>query len=552
MIGVAVEPTERDAAREFFELCKTPWEFFRTDGRYEVVLSTSELGRSECTRLVLIFSASPTSFDAQNKIALRPRSAGAVLSYAGRRLPIYGAATTFPSSRVGLAVEETTREPALWANLSNGLTVVRIGYNLFVETRILLTSGQPAKNSAIPALELHIALLRDLITRAGLPFVEIPPVPEGHAFTVCLTHDVDHPSLRSHFCDRTMFGFLYRSIVGSLVSVCRGRKPLRTLGRNWVATGMLPLVHLRLAKDPWCEFDRYLAIESGRNSTFFVLPRKGYPGRTDTGSAPSSRACRYELADIVPQLKRIIAAGSEVGLHGIDAWLDAEDGRGERDRVAQTLDAPELGVRMHWLYFDGNSPAVLDQAGFTYDSTVGYNETVGYRAGTTQVYRPLGAENLLELPLHVMDTAMFYPDYLDLGEDEAGRLVDRMMDNAALFGGVLTVNWHDRSIAPERLWEEFYGEMLRKLKFRRAWFPTASQAVAWFRKRRLAVVESPRVEAGMIRVRVRLDQSDTLPGLTIRVHKPRTPDSAEPLAAGPGAEFVDVGFSQTTEQDIAL
>ena len=44
-----------------------------------------------------------------------------------------------------------------------------------------------------------------------------------------------------------------------------------------------------------------------------------------------------------------------------------------------------------------------------YDSTIGYNETVGYRAGTTQPYRPLAASRLLELPLHVMDTALFYP-----------------------------------------------------------------------------------------------------------------------------------------------
>ena len=30
----------------------------------------------------------------------------------------------------------------------------------------------------------------------------------------------------------------------------------------------------------------------------------------------------------------------------------------------------------------------LDEAGFEYDSTVGYNDAVGYRAGTSQVFRP--------------------------------------------------------------------------------------------------------------------------------------------------------------------
>ena len=52
---------------------------------------------------------------------------------------------------------------------------------------------------------------------------------------------------------------------------------------------------------------------------------------------------------------------------------------------------------------------------------MGYNETVGYRAGTTQAYKPLEASRLLELPLHVMDTALFYPAYLGLSPARRGR-----------------------------------------------------------------------------------------------------------------------------------
>ncbi len=111
---------------------------------------------------------------------------------------------------------------------------------------------------------------------------------------------------------------------------------------------------------------------------------------------------------------------------------------------------------MHWLYYDQQSPSALETAGAAYDSTIGYNETVGYRAGTTQVYKPLDVSRLLELPLHVMDTALFYPSYLGLSPQEARALLGRMVDNAVHFGGCLTINWHDRSLAPERLW----GEML--------------------------------------------------------------------------------------------
>src|SRR5205807_1333371 len=114
-------------------------------------------------------------------------------------------------------------------------------------------------------------LLRDWITRSGVPLVEIPPVPEGHKFIACLTHDIDHPVLRNHRFDHTMLGFLYRSTLGSAISVFRGKMHIRSLWKNWVAAVSLPFVHLGIAKDFWRDFDRYLEIEAGHGSTYFVI-----------------------------------------------------------------------------------------------------------------------------------------------------------------------------------------------------------------------------------------------------------------------------------------
>ena len=91
---------------------------------------------------------------------------------------------------------------------------------------------------------------------------------------------------------------------------------------------------------------------------------------------------------------------------------------------------------------------------------------MGYRAGTTQAYKPLEASRLLELPLHVMDTALFYPAYLGPSPRQARTLLSRMVDNAVQFGGCLTINWHDRSIAPERLWDGCYRDLVQELKSR--------------------------------------------------------------------------------------
>jgi hypothetical protein len=117
----------------------------------------------------------------------------------------------------------------------------------------------------------------------------------------------------------------------------------------------------------------------------------------------------------------------------------------------------------------------------------------------------------------------------------------------------LTVNWHDRSIAPERLWGEFYRQMLEDLSSRGPWFATAANAVAWFRKRREAVFESVEVGAGEVKVRCRLSTLDTtLPGLRIRVHKPHVLNPGDSLATGSAAGFVDVTLNDSMNLSIAL
>jgi hypothetical protein len=369
---------------------------------------------------------------------------------------------------------------------------------------------------------MHIGFLRDLILRGSAPLVEIPPVPDGFRFIACLTHDVDHPSIRHHGWDHTTFGFLYRAVVGSIVDVCRGRAALRKLLTNWAAAVMLPFIHLGLARDFWYTFDRYLDIERGLTSTFFVIPFKDSPGRASDGPAPRRRASRYRARDIVERLRGLVNAGCEIGVHGIDAWVDSSKGHDELEQVAQIAGTPDIGVRMHWLYFDEGSPATLEKAGFAYDSTVGYNETVGYRAGTTQAFRPLGTSWLLELPLHIMDTALFYPNYLNLSPRAAMDRMSSIIDNAVRFGGSVTVNWHDRSIAPERLWRDCYVNLVDELKRKGAWFPTATQAVGWFRKRRSAAFESISWDGDALHAKIECEGAEELPGLRLRVHHAHT------------------------------
>lgn len=147
-----------------------------------------------------------------------------------------------------------------------------------------------------------------------------------------------------------------------------------------------------------------------------------------------------------------------------------------------------------------------------------------------------------------MDTALFYPAHLGLAPQEASTLLGRMADNVARFGGCLTINWHDRSVTPERLWGACYRDLLEDLKSRGAWFTTAGQAVAWFRKRRSVVFDTDRGEPGGVRARVTADSGDTLPGLRLRIYRARESSRS----GAPGSEpYVDRPFEESVDARVA-
>jgi hypothetical protein len=533
MIGVFAQDEEQPVVREFFELFKTPWESGRAGSKADVAIcSRPEIPQTDAS-LVLIFGGETNSFDRANGIQIRPQGSKKILSHDGRRLPIYGNCAAFGKSAGATLTVEDSGESALHEIIVGGQTFIRIGYDLFQEIRRLLTSGQPVVHAQIPSLEIHIALLRSLIVGHSIPLLEIPPVPEGRDFIACLTHDVDHIGIRNHKFDHTMFGFFYRATIGSAIDFFKGKKTLKQVGTNWMAALSLPFVHLGIAKDFWYQFDRYVEIEKGFASTFFVIPKKGEPGRDASGQRPAKRAANYDIAELAEILKKLEATGHEIGVHGVEAWRDRIKGHEELERISRLTGVAEPGVRMHWLFFDEQSAALLEKAGFSYDSTIGYNETVGYRAGTSQVFKPFQTARLLELPMHIMDTALFYPSYLNLSPEPAEKMILPLIENAVRFGGVLTVNWHDRSIAPERLWDDFYIWLLTELKAKGAWFTTAAKTVSWFRKRRSATFEH--TENG--RIKIHGGGNDGLPGLRIRIFRPKKN----------GAKFVEMPLQDGME-----
>jgi hypothetical protein len=311
---------------------------------------------------------------------------------------------------------------------------------------------------------------------------------------------------------------VYRGTIGTLLGVIRGRRTIAEATRNFLAVLSLPFVFAGLGRDFWQPFEDYAAADGNRGSTYFLAPFKKLPGVAPDGTTDRVRGVPYAVSDIKQEIASARAPRTEFALHGIDAWRDVESGRAEIAQLTTTANSERVGVRMHWLYFSSESTELLEAAGFDYDSTCGYNDAVGFKAGTSQVFRPLGRSKLMELPLSIMDSAMFYPGRMEMTREAALQLCRRIVDDARRFGGTLVINWHDRSLAPERLWNRGYRDLLSEVETGdRAWFATAAEAVEWFRWRRSISFRTDLASNEVVIETVAT--GSTLPGARVAIHR---------------------------------
>lgn len=526
MIGVLARENQKAVVEEFFELFKTPWEYCEKDKTYDVVITTIPQASFPKTKMVIIFGPQPTLPDNQYNVKIFSRRKQIDIDWVGTKIPIYGELAVFEELHERILSINGVNTVGFVMNHS-GSRILRIGYDLFDEIEFLLRQGQPVEKARVPTLELHIAMLRKLILSGGITFAEIPPLPFGYDFITCLTHDIDFMGIRDHKFDHTMLGFSYRSLIPKYLKGLDRKTAVARYLKNLRALISLPLVHMGILPDFWFSLDKYPGIERERKSTFFFIPFKDRPGRAIGGEPTKYRAARYEIGRFKESIRSLIRQGFEVGLHGIDAWQNSTRGREELKVIQGITGEQKLGARMHWLYFSNETPKYLEEAGVYYDSTLGYNETIGYRSGTTQVFRLPGTSSVFELPLHIQDTALFLPGRMGVSEDQAIALCGKLVEDIRTYGGVINVNWHDRSLAPERNWDSVYLRLLAILRGEKTWFATAGEAVAWFEKRRASRFELAEGSGGNLKIRMPNTQAAEGPPLTLRVYRPKSLSNEE-------------------------
>jgi hypothetical protein len=124
------------------------------------------------------------------------------------------------------------------------------------------------------------------------------------------------------------------------------------------------------------------------------------------------------------------------------------------------------------------------------DSTHGFNDLIGFRAGTSFPYLCWDWKSnttlpLLELPLHIQDGPLMRAAS---STDEAIANALALMDAVEQLRGCLVILWHPHWLATDSGLAVFKA-ILEEAKRRNAWGCTANQVAQWWLQRSSSILD---------------------------------------------------------------
>ncbi len=302
-----------------------------------------------------------------------------------------------------------------------------------------------------PWVDEWLHIIRQIIRRQW-PQLEL----EKSCFAIVPSHDVDFPS---RYALRSAHSYV-RTVGADLLRGRRYVDALRSPRIRWGSSARLRL------EDPANTFDWIMDV-SERNAVqsafYFICGRTN--SRFDGGY-------EVEASPIKELMRRIHERGHEIGLHPSyetfrnPVALAAEARRLRAACAAIGVRQEEWGGRMHYLRWSQPETALAwEQAGLTYDSTLGYADRAGFRCGTCFEYPafdPISKQQLqLRLrPLIAMESSVIDKSYMGLGLGEAAfDTFIRLKRACHAVGGSFTLLWHNSELfRPEQ--RELYESVL--------------------------------------------------------------------------------------------
>jgi hypothetical protein len=181
-----------------------------------------------------------------------------------------------------------------------------------------------------------------------------------------------------------------------------------------------------------------ISSSRGLHSAFFW---KASPlGPRDSGYDPAHKKVQ-RLIDLLRE------RGFELGVHpGYETFGDRTKLASEVGYLRQALRVNSPGGRQHYLRWSPDTWLDWEACGLSYDSSLGFADHFGFRAGTAFPYHPWSWRdnrelNLIEMPLILMDCTPV--KYMKLNQAEGLERIKSLIQRTAQTGGVFTLLWHN-------------------------------------------------------------------------------------------------------------
>ncbi len=218
--------------------------------------------------------------------------------------------------------------------------------------------------------------------------------------------------------------------------------------------------------DYWC-FDYWTELENKLNikSTYYFFARTGSQSAFNPKRwllDPSYDISRNE--QLKDKCKELVSNDNSIGIHG--SYFSAENESlfcKEKEILEHSINCRITKSRQHWLnYCESDTPYIHSKAGIKEDSTLGFNDIPGFRAGIASRYNPYDHANnrsftFKEIPLVVMDSHLY--DYsTDSDSQNLGWLFDSVNK---IKNFMISIGWHQRVISRDYGWDAGLRQFLK-------------------------------------------------------------------------------------------
>lgn len=275
----------------------------------------------------------------------------------------------------------------------------------------------------------------------NVPYVRKWYWPNWNEYAVCISHDVDKISESKRHIWKIRKRFSKLTVIKALLGI----------------------------SNPYNDLKLYAKLEKkyGVGSSFYFLTNE------------------YDFKKITKDIQLLKENNKDIGLHGgFGTHNDVTKLKDEKEKLEKIIEKPVIGIRQHFLKFEfPNTWITQNEAKILYDTTVGFNDKIGFKLGIALPFFPpdrdLNMLPLIELPLIIMDAAVWTG--LKLTEETALQIIQQIRDIIKENYGLLTILWHNNVLRMHG--GRIYRDILNLLVNQSVYNVSGAEVAKWWQGR---------------------------------------------------------------------